>query len=80
LRAPQRADAARLLSVLGESLAPRTTRGEGRVEGVGVSPDIDVPLDLTQLRQGKDNQLDAAIRAAATAQVLRSERAVLQTT
>ena len=35
------------------------------VEGVGVSPDIDVPLDLAQLRHRQDNQMDAAMRAAA---------------
>jgi C-terminal processing protease CtpA/Prc len=33
------------------------------VEGVGVKPDIDVPLDAAQLRRGTDNQLDAAIKA-----------------
>ena len=35
------------------------------VEGVGVSPDIALPLDLAQLRQGKDNQLEAATNLAA---------------
>jgi carboxyl-terminal processing protease len=49
------------------------------VEGVGVSPDIDVPLDLRQLRQGHDNQLDAAIRVAAAAGRSPSEGVALQT-
>jgi len=43
-----------------------TSRG-AVVEGVGVSPHIEAPLDLAQLRHGRDNQLDAAIRAAAAA-------------
>lgn len=30
------------------------------VEGSGVAPDIDVPLSLAGLREGKDNQLEAA--------------------
>src|SRR5262249_49855487 len=31
------------------------------VEGCGVAPDVDVPLSLAGLREGKDNQLDAAM-------------------
>lgn len=31
------------------------------VEGQGVAPDVDVPLSMERLRQGKDNQLDAAV-------------------
>ena len=49
------------------------------VEAVGVSPDLDVPLDIAQLRQGKDNQLDAAIGIAASARSLPSERVAVQT-
>jgi carboxyl-terminal processing protease len=37
------------------------------VEGAGVAPDIDVPLDIDQLRAGKDNQLEAASNALAAA-------------
>jgi carboxyl-terminal processing protease len=33
------------------------------VEGCGVPPDVDVPLSLTGLREGKDNQLAAAVAA-----------------
>jgi carboxyl-terminal processing protease len=39
------------------------------VEGHGVAPDIDVPLSLIGLRQGKDNQLEAAIAALSSARV-----------
>jgi C-terminal processing protease CtpA/Prc len=31
------------------------------VEGVGVKPDVDVPLSLNELRQGRDNQLETAV-------------------
>ena len=31
------------------------------VEGSGVAPDVDVPLSITALREGQDNQLQAAI-------------------
>jgi C-terminal processing protease CtpA/Prc len=31
------------------------------VEGRGVPPDIEVPLSSSQLRVGRDNQLDAAV-------------------
>jgi carboxyl-terminal processing protease len=38
------------------------TSGQGKVlNEVGLDPDDVVPLDLDQLRQGKDNQLDAAL-------------------
>lgn len=33
----------------------------GIVEGCGVQPDVDVPLSTERLRDGKDNQLDAAV-------------------
>jgi C-terminal processing protease CtpA/Prc len=33
------------------------------VEGKGVEPDVDVPLSAEELRQGRDNQLEAAIAA-----------------
>ena len=33
------------------------------VEGRGVSPDVDVPLSSEELRQGNDNQLNAALDA-----------------
>jgi C-terminal processing protease CtpA/Prc len=33
------------------------------VEGRGVEPDVEVPLSMEQLRQGKDNQLEAAFEA-----------------
>jgi len=36
------------------------------VEGQGVSPDIDAPLSVEGLRQGKDNQLEAAIATMET--------------
>ena len=36
------------------------------VEGRGVSPDVDVPLSLEQLRKGNDNQLNAALDAVQT--------------
>jgi carboxyl-terminal processing protease len=31
------------------------------VEGCGVQPDVDAPLSTERLRDGKDNQLDAAV-------------------
>jgi len=31
------------------------------VEGRGVSPNLEVPLSLAELRQGRDNQLEAAV-------------------
>jgi C-terminal processing protease CtpA/Prc len=31
------------------------------VEGRGVEPDVEVPLSTERLRQGKDNQLEAAV-------------------
>ena len=31
------------------------------VEGRGVAPDVDIPLSVAGLREGKDNQLEAAI-------------------
>lgn len=31
------------------------------VEGRGVPPDVDVPLSLSEVRQGRDSQLDAAV-------------------
>lgn len=31
------------------------------VEGCGVAPDIEVPLSLSELREGRDNQLEAAV-------------------
>jgi C-terminal processing protease CtpA/Prc len=49
------------------------------VEGVGVSPDIDLPLDIKQLRQGQDNQLDGAVRVAAAPCGSPSEGIALQT-
>ena len=36
------------------------------VEGRGVSPDVEVPLSLPELRQGKDNQLEAAVATVNT--------------
>jgi hypothetical protein len=33
----------------------------GIVEGCGVQPDVDVPLSTERLRDGKDNELDAAV-------------------
>jgi len=36
------------------------------IEGSGVTPDISVPLQVSTLRDGKDNELDAAIAVAAT--------------
>ena len=36
------------------------------VEGRGVSPDVEVPLSLAELRQGKDNQLEAAVATVNT--------------
>ncbi len=47
------------------------------VEGVGVAPDMQVPLDLRRLRQGQDNQLDAAIRVATAVGVSSSPGAEL---
>jgi hypothetical protein len=37
------------------------TRRGAIVEGKGVEPDVDIPLSSEGLRQGKDNQLEAAI-------------------
>jgi carboxyl-terminal processing protease len=38
------------------------TSGQGKVlNEVGLDPDEVIPLDTEQLRQGKDNQLDAAL-------------------
>lgn len=39
-----------------------TPDNEWRVENEGVSPDIDVDLEPDQVNQGKDSQLDAAIK------------------
>ncbi|MCU6433828.1 PDZ domain-containing protein [Undibacterium sp. Jales W-56] len=39
-----------------------TPEGEWRIENEGVSPDIDVELDPTEVNAGKDTQLDAAIQ------------------
>jgi C-terminal processing protease CtpA/Prc len=33
------------------------------VEGSGVVPDIEVPLSVAKLREGKDNQVEAAVAA-----------------
>jgi C-terminal processing protease CtpA/Prc len=41
--------------------AGRYIRRGSIVEGRGVSPDVDVPLSFAELRQGKDNQLAAAV-------------------
>lgn len=37
-----------------------TWRGDV-IEGRGVPPDINVPLDVNELRRGRDNQIDAAV-------------------
>jgi len=55
------------------------TRRGTVVEGVGVVPDIDVLLDVTQIRYGNDNQLTAAIEAVAATHASRSDGAELQT-
>ena len=41
--------------------ATASTKGELKVEGEGVKPDIDVPVDVARAVQGNDVQLDSAI-------------------
>ncbi len=41
----------------------RETKADGQAfEGVGVTPDMPIPLTRSELREGVDHQLDQAIR------------------
>lgn len=39
-----------------------TGKSRNVIDGVGIEPDVTIPLDLEQLKQGYDNQLEAALR------------------
>lgn len=53
-----------------------TPEREWRVENEGVAPDIDVELEPTEVNQGRDTQLDAALKLVM--QRLQTEKAIIR--